>query len=109
ITRYGVTPIDHSQYTPGPMARTWRDAAVLLVALAGVDLRDSVTAAANGKIATDYTRFLDPNGLKGARIGVARKYFGFSDAVDSLMSDLIEAMKRVGAVMVDPADLESHG
>jgi len=55
-------------------------------------------AAANGKIATDYTRFLDPNGLKGARIGVARKYFGFSDAVDSLMNDLTDEMKRAGAV-----------
>src|SRR5207302_9653365 len=65
--------------------------------------------AANGRIATDYTGFLDPNGLKGARIGVARKYFGFSDAVDSLMNDPIDEMKRAGAVIVDPADLESHG
>src|SRR5438309_3468474 len=109
ISRSGVIPIAHSQDTPGPMARTVRDAAVLLGALAGVDLRDSVTAAANGKIATDYTRFLDPNGLKGARIGVARKYFGFSDAVDALMSGLIEQMKRAGAAMVDSADLDSHG
>ncbi len=101
--------IAHSQDTPGPMARTVRDAAILLGALAGVDLRDSVTAAANGKIATDYTRFLDPNGLKGARIGVARKYFGFSDAVDSLMNDLTDEMKRAGAIIVDPADLDSHG
>lgn len=109
ISRSGVIPIAHSQDTPGPMARTVRDTAVLLSALAGVDPRDSVTAEANGKIATDYTRFLDPNGLKGARIGVARKYFGFSDAVDSLMNDLIDEMKRAGAVIVDPADLESHG
>jgi amidase len=109
ISRSGVIPIAHSQDTPGPMARTVRDTAVLLSALAGVDPRDSITAEANGKIATDYTRFLDPNGLKGARIGVARKYFGFSDAVDSLMNDLIDEMKRAGAVIVDPADLESHG
>ena len=109
ISRSGVIPIAHSQDTPGPMARTVRDAAILLGALAGVDLRDSVTAAANGKIATDYTRFLDPNGLKGARIGVARKYFGFSDAVDSLMNDLTDEMKRAGAIIVDPADLDSHG
>src|SRR2546428_822588 len=105
ISRSGVIPIAHSQDTPGPMARTVRDAAILLGALAGVDLRDSVTAAANGKIATDYTRFLDPNGLKGARIGVARKYFGFSDAVDSLMNDLTAEMKRAGAIIVDPAGL----
>ena len=57
----------------------------------------------------DYTRFLDPDGLRGARIGVARKYFGFSDAVDALMSERIADMKRQGAVIVDPADLESHG
>ena len=62
-----------------------------------------------GKIAADYTRFLDPNGLRGARIGVARKYFGFSDRVDALMNGVMEEMKRQGAVLVDPADLESHG
>jgi amidase len=109
VSRSGVIPIAHSQDTPGPMARTVRDAAILLGALAGVDPRDSVTAEASGKIAADYTRFLDPSGLKGARIGVARKYFGFSDAVDSLMNDLLDEMKRAGAVIVDPADLDSHG
>ena len=109
VSRSGVIPIAHSQDTPGPMARTVRDAAILLGALAGVDPRDSVTAEAGGKIAPDYTRFLDPNGLKGARIGIARKYFGFSDAVDVLMNDLVEEMKRAGALIVDPADLESHG
>ena len=62
-----------------------------------------------GKIAADYTRFLDPNGLRGARIGVARKYFGFSDSVDALMDGVMEEMKRQGAVLVDPADLETHG
>src|SRR5947199_1247123 len=109
ISRSGVIPIAHSQDTPGPMARTVRDAAILLGALAGVDLRDSVTAAANGKIATDYTRFLDPNGLKGARIGVARKYFGFSDAVDALMEHSIDVMKKQGAIIVDPADIPTLG
>src|SRR5437868_733913 len=109
ISRAGRIPISHSQDTAGPMARTVKDAAILLGALAGIDLRDSVTDAANGKIATDYTRFLDPNGLKGARIGVARKYFGFSDAVDSLMNDLTDEMKRAGAIIVDPADLDSYG
>src|SRR5438874_1519066 len=109
VSRSGVIPIAHSQDTPGPMARTVRDAAILLGALAGVDLRDSATAESGGKIPADYTRFLDPNGLKGARIGIARKYFGFSDAVDVLMNDLVEEMKRAGALIVDPADLESHG
>ena len=65
-------PISHTQDTAGPMARTVADAAALLGALAGVDPRDAATAAGRGKAAADYTRFLDPGGLKGARIGVAR-------------------------------------
>jgi amidase len=109
ISRSGIIPIAHSQDTAGPMARTVRDATILLNALAGADPRDRSTAASNGKIAADYTRFLDPKGLRGARIGVARKYFGFSDSVDQLMDSVMEEMKRQGAVLVDPADLESHG
>ena len=109
ISRSGIIPIAHSQDTAGPMARTVRDAAILLNALAGADPRDAATAANNGKIAADYTGFLDPNGLRGARIGVARKYFGFSDSVDALMSSVMEEMKRQGAVLVDPADLETYG
>ena len=109
ISRTGIVPIAHSQDTAGPMARTVRDATILLNVMAGADPRDSATAAGNGKTATDYTRFLDPSGLRGARIGVARKYFGFSDSVDSLMNSVMDEMKRQGAVLVDPADLESHG
>src|SRR2546426_1288284 len=109
VSRAGVIPIAHSQDTPGPMARTVRDTAILLGALAGTDPRDAATAESDGKALSDYTSFLDPNGLRGARIGVARKYFGFNDAVDQLMNNVIEEMKRQGAVMVDPADLESHG
>ena len=109
ISRAGIIPIAHSQDTAGPMARTVRDAAILLSALAGSDPRDGATAASDGKKASDYTHFLDPNGLRGARIGVARKYFGFSDSVDRLMAEVMEEMKRQGAVLVDPADLESHG
>ena len=109
ISRAGIIPIAHSQDTAGPMARTVRDAAVLLGALAGSDPRDSATAEADAKRQKDYTQFLDANGLKGARIGVARKYFGFNDAVDQLMNDVIGEMKSAGAVIVDPADLESHG
>jgi amidase len=108
VSRAGVIPIAHSQDTPGPMARTLRDAAILLTAIAGVDPRDSATTASQGK-ATDYTRFLDPNGLRGARIGVARKYFGFSDLVDQVMEQSLAAMKQAGAQIVDPADLPSHG
>jgi len=109
LSRAGIIPISHSQDTPGPMARTVRDAAILLGALAGFDSRDSATTEADTKMQKDYTRFLDPNGLRGARIGVARKYFGFNDAVDALMNRLIDEMKSAGAIIVDPADLESHG
>jgi amidase len=109
ISRAGIIPIAHSQDTAGPMARTVRAAAILLGALAGSDPRDSATSDADTKLRKDYTQFLDPNGLRGARIGVARKYFGFNDAVDELMNHLIDQMKAAGAVIVDPADLESHG
>ena len=109
ISRAGIIPIAHSQDTAGPMARTVRDAAILLNALAGADPRDRATGESAGRIDADYTRFLDPNGLRGVRIGVARKYLGFSDSVDDLMNRVMEEMKRQGAVLVDPADLESHG
>jgi amidase len=109
LSRAGIIPISHSQDTPGPMARTVRDAAILLGALAGSDPRDTATADASAKMQKDYVQFLDPNGLRGARIGIARKYFGFSDAVDGLMNNLIAEMKSAGAVIVDPADIETFG
>jgi len=107
VSRAGIIPIAHSQDTAGPMARTVTDAAILLGALAGVDPEDGFTAESRGKSAADYTRFLDAAGLKGARIGVARKSFGFSDAVDKLVNSAIEAMKHAGAEIVDPADVET--
>jgi amidase len=109
ISRAGIIPIAHSQDTAGPMARTVRDATILLSALAGSDPRDSATAEADGKKQKDYTQYLDSNGLRGARIGVARKYFGFSDLVDELMTRVLGEMKAAGAEIIDPADLESHG
>jgi amidase len=109
ISRSGIIPIAHSQDTAGPMTRTVRDAATLLSALAGRDPRDSATNQSAGKASSDYTRFLDPHGLRGARIGIARKYFGFNDAVDVLMNNIVEEMKRQGAIVIDPADLASHG
>ncbi len=109
VSRAGIIPISHSQDGAGPMCRTVRDAAVMLGALTGVDPRDSATANSQGKSFTDYTRFCDPNGLKGARIGVARKYFGFSDAVDALMEQSLDAMKKQGAILVDPADIDTLG
>jgi amidase len=109
VSRSGIIPISHSQDGAGPMCRTVCDAATLLGALTGIDPRDSATAASQGKSFTDYTQFCDPNGLKDARIGVARKYFGFSDAVDALMEQALDAMKKQGATVVDPADIETLG
>jgi amidase len=105
ISRAGIIPISHSQDSAGPMCRTVTDAATLLGALTGVDADDQATAASAGKSLTDYTKFLDPNGLKGARIGVCRKFFGFSDLVDALMESALDALRRAGAVLVDPADV----
>jgi amidase len=108
IGRTGIIPISTSQDTAGPMARTVRDAAILLGALAAPDPQDP-KAVASGKYLSDYTPFLDPNGLKGATIGVARKFFGFSDAVDAIMAEAIDTMKRLGATIVDPADIPTLG
>jgi amidase len=109
VSRSGIIPISHSQDTAGPMARNLADACLLLGALTGVDPRDRATQTSRGKAHADYTRFLNPAGLRGARIGVARKFFGFSDRVDKLLTDALDAIKRAGATVVDPADLPSHG
>src|SRR2546421_3853750 len=90
----GIIPIAHSQDTAGPMARTVADASVLLGALSG----------------HDYSASLDPNGLRGARIGVARKkFFGYSPEADALVETAIDVLKRQGAVIVDPADIPHAG
>jgi amidase len=109
VSRSGIIPIAHSQDTAGPMTRTVADAALLLNVIAGVDPRDEATKESSGKAATDYTKFLDRDGMKNARIGVARKFFGFNDKVDKLMDEAIAVMKRLGATVVDPADIPSHG
>jgi amidase len=103
VSRSGVVPVSHSQDTPGPMARTVADVAALLTALAGVDERDPATA--ESRIAPDYTSFLDPDGLRGARIGVARNLAGFNDRVDRLFENALAAMRELGAEIVDPADI----
>ena len=107
VSRTGVIPISHTQDTPGPMARTVRDAATLLGALVGVDPEDKATAASKGNFRNDYTKFLDANGLKGARIGVARFYFGFDEEVDQLMKDALDVLKQQGAILIDPVETKS--
>lgn len=110
VSRTGVIPIAHSQDTAGPIARTVADAAAVLGALTGVDASDDATRGSAGKSRTDYTTFLDPNGLRGARIGVAREhYFGYSAHTDALIDDAIRVMKDQGAVIVDPANIATAG
>lgn len=104
ISRAGIIPISHTQDTAGPMARTVRDAAILLGALAGDDPRDAVTAESVGKSHRDYTQFLECDGLRGARLGLARKYFRPGALTTKQVEAAIELMKRMGAVIVDPAD-----
>ncbi len=105
-SRAGVIPISHSQDTIGPMARTVADAATLLGALVGVDPRDVATASSAGKYVSDYRQFLDEGGLKGARIGVLRKAFaGYSPETDAVTEAAIAALKDLGAVIIDPADI----
>jgi amidase len=106
VSRTGIIPISHTQDTAGPMCRTVTDAAILLGVMAGADPADSATREAATHAAADYTRFLDANGLKGARIGVARDgFFGYSDAVDKLAEKAITLMKNAGAEIIDPADI----
>lgn len=107
VSRSGIVPIAHSQDTAGPMTRTVADAAVLLSAMTGVDARDRATRASAGK-AQDYAKALDPAGLKGARIGVARDFFGTNDRVDRIVEESIAAMKSAGAVIVDPVKMPSY-
>ena len=112
VSRSGVIPIAHSQDTAGPMARSVADAAILLGAIAGIDPRDEATAASTGggRSRTDYTSVLDPAGLKGARLGVCRsRFMGYSPATDVLMEGAFDALKRFGAVIVDPADIATAG
>ena len=106
VSRTGIVPISHTQDTAGPMTRTVADAALLLGALSGVDAADKPTAASRGRSSPDYSAALKPDGLKGARIGVARKrYFGYSPATDKAIDAAIAVLKAQGATIVDPADI----
>jgi amidase len=123
VSRYGVIPITADQDTPGPLARTVRDAAIMLGALEGAqpDPLDPATARCQPPPGRDYTRFLQADALRGARIGVPRAFYydavappGFSEMRGGLnqaqreaMSSAITVLKAQGAVIVDPADIPS--
>ncbi len=106
LSRSGIIPIAHSQDTPGPMARTVADAALLLGAMTGVDAGDPATRPSRKRGLSNYSKFLDRDGFKGARIGVARKMVGTNPRVLKIFETCIEAMKQLGAVVIDPVDVK---
>jgi amidase len=107
VSRTGIVPISHSQDTAGPMGRSVRDAATLLGVMVGVDSEDKASLKSKRKFFSDYTQFLDVDGLKGARIGVVRTYFGFHEEVDVVINSAVEIIKRSGAIVVDPVEIKS--
>lgn len=104
VSRSGIIPISKSQDTAGPMARTVTDVAIMLGALTGVDPRDDATEASRGQFRRDYTQFLDPNGLRGARIGVARRFFQSGALSAKLLEAALDEMKQHGATLIDFED-----
>jgi amidase len=109
VSRGGIVPIAHSQDTAGPLARSVRDAAVLFGLMAGPDAADPASAAVGDRFESDYVRFLDPDGLRGARLGIARRFFADNAPLDRFLDNCIATLKGAGAIIVDPADLPMHG
>jgi len=107
ISRAGSIQVSITQESPGPIGRSVRDTALLLSAIAGPDPADPATQASQGHVAKDYTTFLDPNGLKGARIGVARNLFGANIASDRIAERALKAMASAGATLIDPAEIDT--
>lgn len=104
VSRAGIVPLSHSQDTAGPMARSVADAAAVLSVIAGSDPADPATAEADAH-ATDYTKFLDRNGLRGKRIGIVRALTGNDDGTDAVFEQTIAQMRAQGAVMVDDVEI----
>ncbi len=108
VSRDGIIPISHTQDTAGPMTRSVADAAALLSGMTGTDAGDAATAASQGRAAGDYTRHLDADGLRGARIGLLRGSMGFHPAVDAAMKRAVAAIEAAGATVVD-AEIATAG
>ncbi|MEU9047254.1 MULTISPECIES: amidase [unclassified Kitasatospora] len=105
-SRAGVIPCSPTQDSIGPLCRTVADAAAVLGVIAGPDPRDAASAAAVGHTRSDYTRHLDPDGLRGARIGVPRQvFFGYSSHADAVAEQALRTLAAAGAILVDPADI----
>lgn len=104
-SRTGIIPISHTQDTAGPMCRTVADAATLLGPLTGVDQNDEVTKESKGKNHSDYSQFLDKDGLKRKTIGVLAGAFGYHERVDEIMENAIDVMEEQGATIVRDVDV----
>lgn len=109
VSRRGIVPISHSQDTAGPLARCVGDAAMLLGAMSGPDPSDAANAAAAGRFLADYRPYLNPDGLRGARLGIARKFFAGNEPMNAFLDECVGSLARAGAIIVDPADLPQHG
>ncbi len=109
VSRRGIAPISHSQDTAGPLTRSVRDAAVMLGIMAGLDAADAASVAVGNRFRTDYARYVDPKGLAGARLGIARRFFADNTPLNGFLDTCIATLKAAGAVIVDPADLPLHG
>ena len=107
VSRSGVIPISFTQDTPGPMARTVRDAAIFLGALVGVDSADEKTLASQGKFYRDYTQFLKEDGLKGKRIGLYKGPLGINYKVDTLVYQAVDFLKSQGAEIIEIDEISS--
>jgi amidase len=107
VSRSGIVPISHSQDTAGPLTRTVRDAAVLLGIMAGLDPADAASAAGPGTDG-DYVRYVDPQGLRGARLGIARRFFADNAPLDRFLDRCVALLQQAGAILVDPADLPAQ-
>lgn len=109
VSRTGIVPISHSQDTAGPMARTVADAAALLGVIAGTDEKDSATSRNINRTHKDYTRFLDKNGLNGARIGIPKDYFfdSLNDEMKSIMTQVVETLKRLGTTVIENDNIKT--
>jgi len=110
ISRSGIIPISNSQDTAGSMARTVEDAAIILGAVAGIDEMDPATWASKGRAYTDYTQFLDKNGLQGARIGINKGYISdFSEDELKVIDTAISVLEKNKAVLINGTDLPHIG
>ncbi|MGD0492923.1 MAG: amidase [Steroidobacteraceae bacterium] len=109
VSRRGIVPISHSQDTAGPLARSVHDAALLLGAMSGPDPSDAANAAVGNRFLADYRAYLNPDGLRGARLGIARRFFAQNEPMNAFLDGCVAVLSRAGATIVDPADLPMHG